>query len=406
MNRYIAIGFAAVVLVAAAVGFSRCSPDQQADDSTAPGSADQAADTVGKTANTTAAETAAGTSSTGSTDGQPMLTDSDSQQAAATTGDANASNVPSFDVVRIDAAGGMVIAGRAAPGAVVSVTSDGQVIGTATADANGEWVLLPSAALPPGNHQLGLTATLPSGEVVTAAQQVMIVIPGAGLDVAGRTAEQPGQALAVLVPTDENGAAVILQAPTTEYGETAADVASADVTAGDAATEAASADPSDGDTAGGIASGDLALDSVDYGESRDFTVGGRAPPGAQVNVYLDNKLIGTGTADSSGHWQVAPAGAVEPGLHTLRVDQIGGDGAVVSRVETPFERAGPMTLMAGQQFVVQPGNSLWRIARRAYGDGLRYSVIYQANQSQIRDPDLIYPGQIFTIPEDSVTSTQ
>jgi nucleoid-associated protein YgaU len=103
---------------------------------------------------------------------------------------------------------------------------------------------------------------------------------------------------------------------------------------------------------------------------------------------------------------LAPAGAVEPGLHTLRVDQIGSDGAVISRVETPFERAGPLTLAAGQQFVVQPGNSLWRIARRAYGEGLRYSVIYQANQSQIRDPDLIYPGQIFTIPQDGATTTQ
>jgi nucleoid-associated protein YgaU len=246
-----------------------------------------------------------------------------------------------------------------------------------TADANGEWVLLPSSPLPPGNHQLGLTATLPSGETVAATQQVMMVMPGTVTEVAGQTADQNGQALAVLVPTGENGAAVVLQAP--------------------AAT---------GDAAGGIASGDLALDSVDYGEGGDFTIGGRAPPGAQVNVYLDNMPIGSATADAAGHWQLSPIGAVEPGLHTLRVDQIGGDGAVISRVETPFERAGPLTLAAGQQFVVQPGNSLWRIARRAYGEGLRYSVIYQANLSQIRDPDLIYPGQIFTIPQDGAPTAQ
>jgi nucleoid-associated protein YgaU len=280
-------------------------------------------------------------------------------------------------VVRVDASGGMVIAGRAAPGATVSVTSDGQVIGTVTADANGEWVLLPSSPLPPGNHQLGLIATLPSGETVAATQQVMMVMPGTDTELAGQSADQNGQALAVLVPIEQNGAAVVLQAPAAA-----------------------------GDAGGGISSGDLALDSVDYGEDGDFTIGGRAPPGARVNVYLDNKPIGSATADASGHWQLAPIGAVEPGLHTLRVDQIGGDGAVISRVETPFERAGPVTLVAGQQFVVQPGNSLWRIARRAYGEGLRYSVIYQANQSQIRDPDLIYPGQIFTIPQDGASTTQ
>jgi len=49
--------------------------------------------------------------------------------------------------------------------------------------------------------------------------------------------------------------------------------------------------------------------------------------------------------------------------------------------------------------VVQPGNSLWRIARRLYGSGWQYTVIYAANRDQIRDPDLIYPGQIFDVPE-------
>ena len=48
--------------------------------------------------------------------------------------------------------------------------------------------------------------------------------------------------------------------------------------------------------------------------------------------------------------------------------------------------------------VVQPGNSLWRIARRLSGRGLDYVHIYGANQTQIRDPDLIYPGQVFEIP--------
>jgi nucleoid-associated protein YgaU len=48
--------------------------------------------------------------------------------------------------------------------------------------------------------------------------------------------------------------------------------------------------------------------------------------------------------------------------------------------------------------VVSRGDSLWRISRETYGRGARYSVIYQANQTQIRDPDLIYPGQIFVLP--------
>ncbi|TXM93967.1 LysM peptidoglycan-binding domain-containing protein, partial [Methylobacterium sp. WL116] len=46
------------------------------------------------------------------------------------------------------------------------------------------------------------------------------------------------------------------------------------------------------------------------------------------------------------------------------------------------------------------GDSLWQISRRTYGAGDRYTVIYDANQEQIRNPDLIYPGQIFVLPGD------
>ena len=52
----------------------------------------------------------------------------------------------------------------------------------------------------------------------------------------------------------------------------------------------------------------------------------------------------------------------------------------------------------GSVIVVEPGNSLWRIARRTYGQGTRYTVIFEANRKQIENPDLIYPGQVFNLP--------
>jgi len=47
---------------------------------------------------------------------------------------------------------------------------------------------------------------------------------------------------------------------------------------------------------------------------------------------------------------------------------------------------------------VQPGFTLWRIARDSYGDGVLYVQVFEANRDKIRDPDLIYPGQVFTVP--------
>jgi nucleoid-associated protein YgaU len=287
---------------------------------------------------------------------------------------------PSFDVVRVDPAGSLVMAGRAASGSEVTVTSNGEVIGTGTADENGEWVILPTNPIPTGNHELALSAKLPDGRAVDADKDVMLAVPETGKTLAGETTGATGGSLAVLVPKDSSGGAVVLQQPQA---------------AAPAATQSAAA----GTEPGGIASGALVLDTVDYDDKGQVIVGGRGTAGATIQVYLDNELIGATTVDGAGRWRVTPNAQVAPRLHTLRVDQIGGDGRVVARVESPFLRAQLVALPADQAFIVQPGNSLWRIARRSYGEGLRYTVIYEANRSQIRDPDLIYPGQVFAIPQ-------
>ncbi len=99
-----------------------------------------------------------------------------------------------------------------------------------------------------------------------------------------------------------------------------------------------------------------------------------------------------------GRWSLRPEGTVAPGLYTLRVDQL-ADDKVVARIELPFSRSEPLVGFAGDRYiVVQPGQSLWRIARHALGSGFRYSVLYEANQDQIRDPDKIYPGQVIAVP--------
>ena len=48
--------------------------------------------------------------------------------------------------------------------------------------------------------------------------------------------------------------------------------------------------------------------------------------------------------------------------------------------------------------IVKPGNSLWRIARKYYGKGIQYVEIFERNSHLIKDPDLIYPGQVFSLP--------
>lgn len=145
--------------------------------------------------------------------------------------------------------------------------------------------------------------------------------------------------------------------------------------------------------------GDLGVATVDYDEAGRIALSGVAEPDARVVVMLDQTQIGEATADAAGRWTLRPERDVAVGDYVLIARQIAPDGSETARIRLPFTRAGPIDdLPAGQIVVVQPGNSLWRIARRTYGAGIRYTTIYEANQAQIRDPDLIYPGQIFSLP--------
>jgi nucleoid-associated protein YgaU len=56
-------------------------------------------------------------------------------------------------------------------------------------------------------------------------------------------------------------------------------------------------------------------------------------------------------------------------------------------------------IRTGETVIIRRGDNLWRISRRMLGQGIRYTVIYEANRDQIRDPALIYPGQVFDVPE-------
>jgi len=146
--------------------------------------------------------------------------------------------------------------------------------------------------------------------------------------------------------------------------------------------------------------GQLGLDVVDYNDHGDIHFAGSAPPGATVQLYVDNTSVGSALTAPDGHWTLTPGrGTVTPGNHRLRVDQLAAGGRVVARVELPFQHVtlAQQDVPAGR-FVVQPGHSLWRIARQIYGQGIRYTVIHEANHDQIRDPNLIYPGQVFTLP--------
>ncbi|MCK1476502.1 LysM peptidoglycan-binding domain-containing protein [Bradyrhizobium sp. 197] len=66
---------------------------------------------------------------------------------------------------------------------------------------------------------------------------------------------------------------------------------------------------------------------------------------------------------------------------------------------SPADVVGGAPAEAGGNRVISRGDSLWALSRLAYGDGARFAVIYNANRAKIHNPNLIYPGQTFVVPQ-------
>ncbi len=273
-----------------------------------------------------------------------------------------------FDVIRLSPEGLGVFAGEGPPGKEIVIVSNGGEIGRVVVDERGEWVWVATEPLPSGSHTLSLRVK--EGERWLFSKTVAVVMVP---EIEGNSDLKEGFAL--LVPGEEEGltASTVLQRPNFQAGF--------------------------GDT-----EESLGVDTIDYDDEGLVVISGRASPGSFLTVYLDDEKVGEVEMDLGDRlWSFRPEGRLAEGRYRLRVEQL-LEGQVKNQIELPFHHAKFAGLAEdddeGRKVVVQPGNSLWRIARKTLGEGTRYVIIYEANRLQIEDENLIYPGQVFTIPEE------
>lgn len=374
---------------------------------------------------------------------------------------------PVLDVVRVDAEGNAVIAGRAAPQATVVLRLDGELLETVATDIAGNFVALVVITPSDRARDLSLEAIGADGVVIAGADSVLIApFAGAVAQVVGDLAADAAVAEAEVAPTElpARDAAVMQSAqaavettpplarqtddvtpdassPATppaaaapaatatgqaEMAEGTAPAASPvqpnaaqTVDVATAPTQAAAAQPQapavviagqDGvRVVQGAETQDSAkvqLDAITYDDAGNVTLAGRGPAQAPLRITLDNTTVSTSAVGESGQWSV-PLSEVAPGTYTLRIEQLDASGAVSASVETPFLREdparirdNPMLAEPGSSVItVQRGFTLWGIAEENFGNGILYVHIFQENRADIRDPDLIYPGQIFALPD-------
>ena len=472
-----------------------------------------AADGETDTAKPPAQDTAAAPDSA-TAEAAPEETASESSSAEAATDTpaeplSSQLSAPKFDVVRIEDDGSALIAGQADGRGHVILSVDGVEQAEARADLSGTGQFVIFAFLPSTGDQqslkLHLYAEDGSGPVVSA--QTVFVAPATAAATATDSTAAPVQEEVTVSESPDTAAETDTETEADTETETDTEIETGTETAStDVATPEAKADKApatviladeDGvrvlqDGAPSAAKPAVTIDTISYSSNGDVILGGRGQAGNFVRIYLDNQFLATSKIAADGYWALELSD-IEPGIYTLRVDELNAAGDVVSRAETPFKREaaeelaelmaagteteepsaeGPSESAAETQVVdaealasvepeaaddpqpeevvtqeevnvqaevaelnpqgeqssdggslavegqpadtasvlrtpskkfrvrtVQPGSTLWAIAKESYGAGIEYFKVFEANKERIRDPDLIYPGQVFEIPD-------
>ena len=356
---------------------------------------------------------------------------------------------PTFDIVRVDPDGSGLIAGVANPGSKISLLMDGTPDVSTLVPDDGQFVLMFDLPKSGGPKSLSLKETNADGTTIISTETVLIN-PTSESEEVKNTPDVPLASGEIVVKSDSEEVVTTSEVSSVEEeikvvtGEivaksdseevvTTSEVSSVEeeikvVTAevalkSDSEVSATSIDenttkkkptivivdnegskvvqssplpvsPKDSDTE------NVVIDTITYDNEGEVAISGRGSAGDFVQIYLDNKPVLLTSIGVDGSW-VTPLTNIKQGLYNLRADEVSKSGVVLSRVETPFQRENVVIAAKGASAItVQPGYTLWAIAREKYGSGFQYVRVYQANQDLIKNPDLIYPGQVFKLPEE------
>lgn len=252
---------------------------------------------------------------------------------------------PEFDIVRIESAGNIIVAGRWLPHQNISVVSNGKMIATERTNYAGEFVYTSTKAWDAGNYVISLVGVNPEAK---SKDNVFVFVP-----------EQGAQNAISLLMTQDGS--TLLQSPKM------------------------------------LSDGDLKITKIDYLSTGRMVVSGDGLPRLRVSLNLNGKYLGFARVSDYKHFGLgADVGELMSGEeYVLTVRMHDGDGRTVASVSHNFI----MPEMTGDDdtfYTVRRGDCLWIIARNFMRRGILFSII--AEKNNIENPDLIFPKQNLQIP--------
>jgi nucleoid-associated protein YgaU len=348
---------------------------------------------------------------------------------------------PKFDLFSIDQSGSATIVGKGLAGESLDIIIDGKVVSKIIPDNNGDFATILDIGISKTPRSLTLRTTHSDGRVV-ASEETVLITPilktGIQEETSTTSASDSASASDGASANDSASASESASAIITASSGSSNDEVKLKPTSSTSSSELVSKLSDDSETTDvsiAIVSSkeirvispalqnnapkvlDVIIDAISYDEEGEVLLTGRGIEDQHIRIYVDNKPIKTSSIKADGTWSL-DLEEIDAGVYILRIDQLDSDGVVTSRTETPFQKetsdvakkmaalqnnnnkeSSPNVGIGLSTVIIQPGYTLWAVAKKTYGLGMQYVRIYHANKDQIRDPDLIYPGQIFKLPE-------
>jgi nucleoid-associated protein YgaU len=329
-----------------------------------------------------------------------------------------------IDLARVKPDGAAVFAGTAAPNTKIRIFEGDILLGETIANANGEWVIVLEKSLAAGQHLISVAMERSDGTTEMADRSLAV-------EIYQDTETKP---LVALLPETATEVPVLIQSPddvdkaklaATASEATASEATASEATASEAtASEAIVVDPAKADAAmpetaaaapgkaqanSQIAASQIAAlapSAIVWRDASRILISGTSRGGVRVAVNDAKGQFGEALVLADGAWQVAGSLDMDIAVNQLRFALFDDANQIIARYDLPVKAR---DLAKGQDgsplIVVNKGDMLWRIAYHQLGEGVKYVDIVRRNQQDITDPDLIYPKQIFAVPQSSATAS-
>ena len=299
-----------------------------------------------------------------------------------------------IDLARVKPDGAAVFAGTAAPNAKIRIFEGDILLGETIANANGEWVIVLKKSLAAGQHLISVAMERSDGTTEMADRSLAV-------EIYQDTETKP---LVALLPETATEVPVLIQSPDdVDKAKPAA------TTSGTIVADAAEAAPAKPQAKSQIAASQIAAlapSAIVWRDASRILISGTSRGGVRVAVNDAKGRFGEALVLADGAWQVAGSLDMDIAVNQLRFALFDDANQIIARYDLPVKAR---DLAKGQDgsplVVVNKGDMLWRIAYHQLGEGVKYVDIVRRNQQDITDPDLIYPKQIFAVPQSSATAS-